>query len=120
MVGVELPAIYPALMLALHASCWDSEIRHVQWARTDLLKAFLTVGRSKTEASEGRVIPLNAALLEALVDHAKWYMERFGETRPEWYVSPLGNPRSSSPARPMTTLKTGWRSVRTKTGEVTL
>jgi hypothetical protein len=38
----------------------------------DLGKAVLTVGDSKTEAGEGRTIPLNSALLEAMVDHAKW------------------------------------------------
>jgi integrase len=65
------PAIYPALMLALNAGMRDAEIRGLQWERMDLEKAVLTVGDRKTEAGEGRTIPLNSALLVAMVDHAK-------------------------------------------------
>src|SRR5262249_721130 len=65
------PAIYPALMLALNAGMRDAEIRGLQWERLDLGKAYLTVGDSKTEAGEGRTIPLNSALLDAMVDYSK-------------------------------------------------
>jgi integrase len=99
------PAIYPALMLALNAGMRDAEIRGLQWERMDLVKAYLTVGDSKTEAGEGRTIPLNSALLEAMVDHAKWYTKRFGAIRPEWYVFPFGKPRPKDPTRPMVTSK---------------
>jgi len=37
------PAIYPALMLALHAGMRDAETRGLQWGRLDLAKAYLTV-----------------------------------------------------------------------------
>ena len=46
------------------------------------LKAIVTVGESKTEAGDGRTIPLNADVLAALVAHSKWYLKKFGETRP--------------------------------------
>jgi integrase len=108
------PAIYPALMLALNAGMRDAEIRGLQWERMDLSKAILTVGDSKTEAGEGRTIPLNSALLEAMVDHSKWYTKRFGAIRPEWYVFPFGKPRPNDPTRPMVTLKTSWSNARTK------
>jgi integrase len=58
------PAIYPALMLALHAGLRDAELRELQWGRVDLSKAFLTVGDSKSEAGEGRTVPLNSELLQ--------------------------------------------------------
>ena len=54
------PVIYPALMLALNAGMRNAEIRHLRWNQVDLKKQFLTVGRSKTQAGEGRTIPLNA------------------------------------------------------------
>jgi len=54
------PSIYPALMLALHAGMRDAEIRELRWAQIDLRKGIVTVGESKTEAGEGRTIPLNA------------------------------------------------------------
>jgi integrase len=109
-------AIYPALMLALNTGERDAEIRGLQWERVDLAKAIVTVGESKTEAGEGRTIPLNSALLEAMVEYAKWYTQRFGTIRPEWYVFPFGKPRPKDPTRPMVTLKTSWNNVRKKAG----
>ncbi len=108
------PAIYPALMLALNAGMRDAEIRGLQWGRVDLPKAILTVGDSKTEAGEGRTIPLNSELLAALVEYSKWYTKRFGIIQPDWYVFAWGKPMPSDPARPVTTLKTAWTNVRTK------
>jgi integrase len=110
------PAIYPALMLALNAGMRNAEIRGLQWARMDLEKAMLTVGDSKTEAGEGRTIPLNSALHAAMLEHLKWYTSRFGAVQPGWYVFPFGKPCPSDPTRPMVTLKTAWDNVRKKAG----
>jgi integrase len=115
------PVIYPALMLALNAGMRDAEIRNLQWVRLDISKAFLTVGDSKTEAGEGRTIPLNSALLQSIVDYSKWYTKRFGAIEPEWYVFParigrpeFGQKRPLDPTRPMVTLKTSWNNVRNR------
>jgi integrase len=109
-------AIYPALVLALNTGERDAEIRGLQWDRVDLAKAVLTVGSSKTEAGEGRTIPLNSVALTAMVDYAKWYTKRFGTIQPKWYVFPFGKPRPNDPTRPMVTLKTSWTNVRKKAG----
>ena len=114
--GAWSPAIYPALMLALHAGMRDAEIRGLQWSRVDLAKNYLTVGDSKTEAGAGRTIPLNSALRPALMDYAKWYTKRFGTIQPDWYVFAFGKPRPKDPTRPMVTLKTSWNNVRKKAG----
>ena len=79
----------------------DAEIRVLQWGRLDLTKACLTVGESKTEAGEGRTIPLNSLLLKAMVDYSKWYTRRFGAIQPEWYVFAFGKPRPADPTRPV-------------------
>jgi integrase len=110
------PAIYPALMLALNAGMRDSEIRGLQWVRVNLAKTFLIVGESKTEAGEGRTIPLNSALAEAMVEYSKWYTKHFGIIQPNWYVFAFGKPWPKDPTRPMVTLKTSWRNVKTKAG----
>ena len=110
------PAIYPALMLALNAGMRDAEIRGLQWERMDLIKAVLTVGESKTEAGEGRTIPLNSPLLKAMVEYEKWYAKRFGKIQPQWFVFAFGKPRPNDPTRPIVTLKTSWNNVRTKAG----
>jgi integrase len=103
-------------MLALNTGERDSEIRSLQWDRVDLAKAVLTVGDSKTEAGEGRTIPLNSALLKAMVEYATWYTNRFGTIQPKWYVFPFGKPRPTDPTRPMVTLKTSWGNVRKNAG----
>jgi integrase len=108
------PHIYPALMLAQNAGMRDAETKTLTWSQINFEKRYLTVGRSKTEAGEGRTIPLNSALYEALIAYADWYVLRFGEIRPEWYVFPFGRPRPNDPTRPVTTLKTAWRNLRKK------
>jgi integrase len=108
------PHIYPALMIALNTGLRDAEMKNLTWAQVDLNERYLAVGRSKTEAGEGRTVPLNSALYQALVDYSAWYRERFGEIRPEWYVFPFGTPRPHDPTRPVTTLKTAWKNLRLK------
>jgi len=110
------PCIYPALVLALNCGLRDKELRELQWARVDLAKAVLTVGDSKTEAGEGRTVPLNSEALAAVVDHAKWFLKKFKETRPEWYLFPYGKPQPTDPTRPVTTLKTVWQKVKADAG----
>jgi integrase len=106
------PNMYPALMLAQNLGMRSSEIRRVQWKQLDLTKRFLIVGRSKTEAGEGRTIPLNSALHDALSKHALWFEQRFGRIEPDWYLFPFGKSNHLDPSRPVTTLKTAWRYVR--------
>ena len=112
------PHIYLALTLALNAGVRDAELRGLTWAQIKFAKGYLVVGQSKTEAGEGRTIPLNSSLLPVLREYAVWYREKFGETRPEWYVFPFGRPRPSDPTRPITTFKTAWKNVR-KNAKVT-
>jgi integrase len=107
------PHIYPALKLAMNTGMRGAEVKNLTCGQIDCTKLYLAVGRSKTEAGEGRTIPLNSALHASLVEYAAWYKERFGEVRPEWYVFPFGKPRSSDPTKPVTTLKTAWQNLRT-------
>jgi integrase len=117
------PYIRPALELAFNAGMRDAEIRNLTWAQIDFERRFLTVGRSKTDAGEGRTIPLNNSLLSALVDHSRWYTKRFGSMMPDWYVFPgrvgkpeRGKPRPLDPTLPVTSLKTAWRNVKERSG----
>lgn len=52
-------SLYPALVVLLSTGLRVSELRTLQWRQVDLLERFLTVGKSKTRGSEGRVVPLN-------------------------------------------------------------
>jgi integrase len=112
------PHIYPAIMLALNAGIRDTELKQLTWDQVTLKRGYLTVGKSKTEAGEGRTIPLNSALTQTMNEYSEWYRERFESIEPQWYVFPFGKPRPNDPTRPVTTLKTAWSNVR-KNAKVT-
>jgi integrase len=59
-------------------------MKRLTWRQLNFEKRYLAVGQSKTEAGEGRTIPLNSALYEAPKAYADSYVLRFGEIRPEW------------------------------------
>jgi integrase len=105
--------MYPALVLDLNCGLRDKELRELRWRQIDLVhKKQLTVGKSKTDAGTGRVIPLNDTVRVALEAHAAWYIRRFKECKPEWYVFPAGQAQPNDPTRPVTSLKTAWTKVR--------
>ena len=66
------PHICPALMLAMNTGMRGAEVKNLTWGQIDFTKLYLAVGRSKTEAGEGRTIPLNSAL------HAHWSSTQHG------------------------------------------
>jgi len=110
--AAKSPTIYPALMLATNTGMRSSEIRTHKWDQVDLEKRFLVVGRSKTDASEGRTIPFNPPLYEALKEHREWFKLIFGRIEPQWCLFPFGKLHQLDPTRPITTLKTAWTNVR--------
>ena len=121
--GTRSPYILPALALALNAGLRDAEIRSMTWGQVDFEKQFLTVGKSKSDAGEGRTIPLNQTLLTALQDHSRWYAEKFGLLKPAWYLfagrvgkPALGKKRLLDPTKHVTSLKTAWQNVRVQAG----
>jgi integrase len=104
------PVIYPALMLALHAGMRDAEIRTMQWKRLGLFnpKPYVTVGDSKTEAGEGRTIPLNSELLAAMTDYSKRYTKRFGMIQSNWVRVRLRETLAQRSDSSLVSLKTSW------------
>jgi integrase len=112
------PHIQLALTLALNAGMRDSEIKSLTWGQLYLDKGYLQVGKSKTDAGEGRTIPINSVLRQAIFEHRAQYEKKFKTIADEWYVFPFGKPRPSDPTRPVTTLKTAWKNVR-KNAKVT-
>jgi integrase len=111
------PQMHAALALDLNTGLRDKELREIRWDQIDLVhKKALTVGKSKTEAGTGRVIPLNETAIAALEAHAAWYTRQFGECRPEWFVFAFGSPLPADPTRPITSFKTAWIKVRKQAG----
>lgn len=110
------PCIVPALLLSLHCGLRDSELKGLKWSSIDLVNGIVTVGDSKTEAGEGRTIPMNTEVLAAVVEHAKWYVGKFGATERNWYVFPFGKPQPTDPTRGVTTFKNVWGKVKADVG----
>ena len=61
-----------------------SEIRLLRWGQVDFGGHTITVGKSKTEAGTGRVIPLNERAFQVL----QFWAGHFPERMPEHYVFP--------------------------------
>ena len=111
-------SLYPVVMLAINTGMRASEIRGLTWAQVDFLASALTVGKSKTAAGTGRIIPLNPRAV-AVLEH---WRAVFTEAQPEHYVfphaiQPDGNDRKLCayeiiPTEPMHRLKVAWESAR--------
>src|SRR5258707_15832801 len=59
-------SLYPVIMLALNTGMRASEIRGLTWGQVDFFAKSLTVGKSKTAAGTGRIIPLNPRAVAVL------------------------------------------------------
>ncbi|MGH9435268.1 MAG: tyrosine-type recombinase/integrase [Terriglobia bacterium] len=116
------PLLRAVVTLALNTTMRDHEIKGLRWRQVDFFERILTVGKSKTEAGRGRVIPLNADATKALANWA----EHFPERKAEHYAfsacenarMDTGNPdmRQVDPSRPIKSWRTAWRHARTVAG----
>ena len=66
--------------------------------------------------NDAAVDRMNDTAIAALTAHAAWYIRRFGECKPEWFVFAFGSPLPTDPTRPITSFKTAWVKVREKAG----
>jgi integrase len=105
-------ACYTAVVLALNTTMRADEIRQLRWQQVDLFEGELTVGKSKTEAGSGRVIPLNPSAVKALAD----WGNRFPGHQPGQYVFPWCESRRVDPSRPTRGWRTAWESARERAG----
>jgi integrase len=106
-------------MLALNTGMRVSEIRGLIWKQVDFLAKSLTVGKSKTAAGAGRIIPLNPRTVSVLTH----WRGLFPGAEPAHYVFPhekyglAGNDRRLCayeviPTEPMHRWKVAWESAR--------
>ena len=108
------PHMYAAYMLARNGGLRDTEIKTLKWPQINFDRRTVQAGRAKTDAGEGRIVPLNDEVYEALVKHREWYIKKFGEIQDDWYVFPWGRPYPSDPKRHITSFKTAWKTVKEK------
>jgi integrase len=108
--------------LALNTALRKNEIRTLRWSQIDFEKRTVTVGRAKTQAGSGRVIPLNQPAFDSLV---KW-AGRLVESSAEDYVFPAceaaGIERKHpdreriDPSRPIKSWRSAWRAALKRAG----
>lgn len=107
-------ACYAAVMLALNTTMRKDELRKLQWLQIDFMNRTLTVGKSKTEAGQGRVIPLNPDAFKAILE----WQARFPEAKPEHYVFPFCEPehKALDPTQPTKGWRTAWENALKRSG----
>lgn len=108
--------------IALNTALRKNEIRTLRWSQIDFEKRAVSVGRAKTEAGSGRVIPLNQPAFDALVRWAGCLVE----SQSDDYVFPAceaaGIERKHpdieriDPSRPIKSWRSAWRAALKRAG----
>jgi integrase len=115
-------SLLPAVLLALNTGMRYSELRLLRWDQIDLVRRTVRVGKSKTEAGTGRVIPLNDKATKVLT----FWAEQFPARKPEHCVFPSERYGAGGddfeptvfdvdPETPIGSWKEAWESVKRKT-----
>jgi integrase len=100
-----------------------SELRLLRWQQVDLTRRTVRVGKSKTEAGTGRVIPLNDRATKVL----EFWSEQFPNREPEHFLFPserygAGGDKfeptvyNVDPTRAITSWKEAWETIKEDTG----
>jgi integrase len=116
-------SLLPAVLLALNTAMRYSELRLLRWEQIDLQRRTVRVGKSKTEAGTGRVIPLNEKATKVL----KFWAEQFPDRKPEHAAFPSERYGAGGyefeptvfnvdPETPIGSWKEAWESVKRRTG----
>lgn len=107
-------ACYTAVMLALHTTCRKDAIRKLQWRQINWLNRTLTVGRDKTEAGKGRIIPLNTDAFRAMLE----WQAKFPDAKLEHYIFPFTDQKHKTPdpMRPTRGWRTAWEHALERAG----
>src|SRR5437870_5792875 len=112
-------SLQPAVLLALNTGMRYSEIRLLRWQQMDMDRRTVRVGKSKTDAGAGRVIPLNDKATKVL----KFWADQFPDRQPEHFVFPserygaAGDDFKATvfdvePTRPIGSWKEAWESAK--------
>lgn len=119
-------ALLPFVTLAIDTGARYDTIRTLKWEQIDLPKRRVKIGKDKTAAGTGRVVPLNARSLETL----RFWATQFPHRKPEHHVFPVERygligkkgtfggevkPFDTDPKRPIGTIQSAWESAKERT-----
>lgn len=118
------PALYPAVVLSIHSGVRRGELRRLrmrdlrlEWEGDQIVSGELVVGRAKTEAGEGRTVPLSRTACAAI---SAW-LPLFPGRKPSSYLFPYYRIGAGAEtvrmwdltlSRPMGTFARAWRTAR--------
>ena len=102
--------LYVIVVLALNSTMCSQEIKTLRWSHIDLMNRTAIVGKGKTDARTGRVIPLNQTAFAALT----YCGSSRADAKPDHYVFPACENHKIDPLRPIKSFRTAWRNA-TKT-----
>jgi integrase len=105
-------ACYTAVVMALNTTMRKDELCKLQWLQVDWMNRTLIVGESKTEAGEGRVIPLNPDAFKALLA----WKAQFPDSKPDHYIFPFCEHNHIDPTRPTKGWRTAWENSLKRSG----
>lgn len=118
-------SLLPAVLLALNTGMRYSELRLLRWQQVNLVRRDVRVGKSKTEAGEGRTIPLNDRATKVL----QFWADQFADRKPEHFIFPrerygAGGDKFEvcvfdvDPTHSINSWKEAWESAKEKAGVV--
>jgi integrase len=90
----------------------SNEIKTLRWSQVDFIHRTVTVGKSKTDAGSGRMIPLNQDAVTVL---GHW-SGRAPEASPDHFVFPACENHKVDASRPITSFRTAWRNAKRSAG----
>jgi integrase len=115
--------LYPAVLTSIHTGLRSQELRLLCWHQIDLLEGIITVGKSKTQGGEGRLVYLSALAVQtlkewrsqfptALPSHAVFPREACGLKGKKGTFGGEVMPYKTFPDQPVRSFATAWRGAK--------
>lgn len=109
--------LYVFVITSLNTGMRSTEVRLLRWSQIDFSRGRLVVGKSKTDAGKGRVIPLSPRLASVL----EMWNEQFPDRESNHYLFPFervgnGGIYGTDPTRPIASLKQAWKQAKKRCG----
>jgi len=119
--------LYSAVLTSIHTGLRSQELRLLRWHQVDLLEGTITVGKSKTQGGEGRLVYLSALAAQTLQD----WRSQFPDVKPSHAVFPreayclkgkkgsyggVVVPYQTFPEQPVSSFTTAWQTVKKVAG----
>ncbi|MGH9439670.1 MAG: tyrosine-type recombinase/integrase, partial [Terriglobia bacterium] len=96
--------IYTVTVLGLNTGLRHSEVRKLRWTDVDMERRVIVVGKSKSDSSTGRPVPIIPPAWAAL----DMWQARFPNRKPSDYVFPACQNGNLNPAKPISHWRTAW------------